>query len=421
MQKLIASSRYPGEIAVLLALMAVLPVLEAPKNIFLVIYLVTWLVNRWRAADFGGSWDVWDSLIALWIASGYIVASFAGFHHDEWSGPHDIARYGLLLWTLKRSGYGRSEIQLILGAVGIVCAIALIFALWAQFVTHSRKALELNSVGHVNHSAIYLLISFGTTLSLALAFWHRLNPVTRITAALICLFLAAGVVMSASRAAVGVLPLLSLILAFVWCRRSCKPFVILAVLCAVIGAGAYVARLEVVQKQQGNMESNNVLSYRDQIWNVALVAWRQYPIFGVGMNNFNQISDNSVKRWVEASGKTYDASRYKGTAHAHSLYLNTLAERGAFGLGVVMLVLLAWFWRIVRHIPKREDEDITWALWGGNFTAWFATVGVGLVNTTLHHENAILVALLLGPLLAFNARNEAAFTKEALAAEASIA
>ena len=50
----------------------------------------------------------------------------------------------------------------------------------------------------------------------------------------------------------------------------------------------------------------------------------------------------------------------------------------------------------MRHLPTQRDTDLTWALWGGAFSAWLVTAGVGLVNTTLHHEHGILATLLLG-------------------------
>ena len=58
------------EIGALLALCFFLPLYEAPKNIFWALYVVVWIANRVRARDFGGRWDLWDSLIAAWIASG---------------------------------------------------------------------------------------------------------------------------------------------------------------------------------------------------------------------------------------------------------------------------------------------------------------------------------------------------------------
>src|SRR5258708_39338998 len=66
------------ESALLVGLCIVLPLLEAPKHLFWLAYIAVWLANRVRAHDFGGPWDLWDTLIALWIGSGLLSTLFAG-------------------------------------------------------------------------------------------------------------------------------------------------------------------------------------------------------------------------------------------------------------------------------------------------------------------------------------------------------
>ena len=102
MRLLPGATRYPIEFAFLALLIVFLPAFEAPKNIFWVAYVVTWIFNRVRDKDFGGKWQTWDTLIVLWIASGYIVAAFAGLKHEEWLGPLDIVRYGSIFWLVMR-------------------------------------------------------------------------------------------------------------------------------------------------------------------------------------------------------------------------------------------------------------------------------------------------------------------------------
>lgn len=395
------NSRYPIEFLALVALIVFVPLLEAPKNIFWLVFIVTWFVNRIRDKNFGGAWDFWDSLIGLWIFSGYLISAFAGLHGNEWGGANDILRYGSIFWAIKRSGYNRSELLWLAVAIAFSTAIALGYGLWDLFVAHARQALQLNSVGHVNHSAIYLVISYGALLSLVLAFWGKSTAAVRILGSLLTIFFAISIFISASRGAVGVVLLITVVLGVAWLRRSKYPLVALLVAGALLTGGAYVTKAEVVQKQEANVKAGIVLSYRDLIWNAAFVAWHKYPLFGIGMHNYNQISMDKVKTWLEESGKPYVESEYAGTSHAHSLYVNTLAERGLVGAAVLLGILLSWLYWLVRFLPRSDDEDLAWALWGGSLSAWFVTVGVGLVNTTLHHEHAILSVMLLGLWLAY--------------------
>ena len=396
-----AAWKHPIELLFLISLIIALPLLEAPKNLFWLAFFVAWLINRLRSKNFGGAWDAWDSLIAAWILSGYVVALFAGLHNSEWSGANDVLRYGSILWLVKRSGYKKLELQWLLVFIFISTFIALSFGLWMLYGSHARKALELHSVGHVNHSAIYLTISYGALLSMLLSFWSKITGVWRWVGSLLTLLFLGAIFLTASRAAVGVGLLLTMVLGIFWIKRSYYFLLILVSIIIASSSVAYIAKIEVITKQETDTRENNVLAFRDHIWNTAIVAWRKFPAFGVGMHNFNQISMPKVKQWVEESGKAYDASAYLGTSHAHSLYLNTLAERGVFGLTILLSVLFAWFFWLLRFIPKARDENIAWAIWGASFSAWFATVGIGLVNTTLHHEHGILSALLLGIGLAY--------------------
>lgn len=397
---LIKNLRFPLEFVFLLGLIMTLPSLEAPKNLFWITFVAAWVINRVRLNNFGGAWDAWDTLIGIWILSGYIVAAFAGLHHDEWGGANDILRYGSILWAIKRSGYGRQELKWLLIAIVVSTLLALSEGLWQLFVTHRYIALQLNSVGHVNHSAVYLAISYGVALAFLMAFWTKLSPLWRLLTTVATLILVSSIFISDSRAAVGISIILTLALGVFWLRRSKLPLIALCTATTIAVSGAYFGQASVVVKHQIDVKNNNTLAFRDIEWNVALAAWEKFPIFGVGMHNFSRATVEKVKVWREEAGKSFIPSQYLGAAHAHSLYMNTLAERGLFGFSVLLGVLLYWPYHLLRHLPEKND-DLAWALWGGAFSAWFATAGIGYANTTLHHEHGILSVMLLGIWLAY--------------------
>ena len=394
----------PAEFILLLGLVIALPLFEAPKNLLWGAWIITWLYLRIRDKDYGGAWDIWDSLIVMWIASGYVVAAFAGLHDSEWGGANDILRYGSILWALKRSGYGEKEFRWLIVTVIISTLIALGVALWSMYVSHSRWTLEFHSVGHVNHSAIYLAISYGIALAAVMAFWGRLGWVWRVAGLLAVGVFTAGAFISLSRGAVGAMLVLTFFMSLAWSRKSKAIAAITMAMLITTMSIAYFGQMAVVTKYQSRMAADDVLSQRGEIWNVAVEAWKRYPLFGVGMTNYNQISMERVQQWVEASGRTYVASNYLSYAHGHSLYFNTLAERGLFGLGVLVMLLSAWFYGLLRYLPGVHAENMAWMLWGGSFSAWLVTVGAGTVSTTLHHEHAILSMLMLGIWLAYLGR-----------------
>ena len=383
------------EFGALLALALFLPLYEAPKTIAWAVFVVAWLVNRARARNFGGRWDAWDWLIGAWIGSGFIVASCAGLHQSEWRGTVDLVRNGLLLWLLRRSDYSPREQRAVLYwlLAGTIAGLAL----GAWRVWHGAPELELNSVGHVNHSAIYVAILLG-----AAAAWVFSGGGAVASAALALLLV--SLMASASRAAIGVGLVMLIVLAAGWWPRTRRPLVAASLVVAVTIATAWFGGAQFIQKQVQNTQAQNILAFREGIWRAALVTWQRYPVCGIGIDNYPLVNPERLKAWSTEAGKDfvldYAPELYVKFPHAHSLYLNTLAERGVIGSLALAAVLAAWLVWLVRYRPRggpsRETSDDDWMWWGAAAAAWIVTTGVGLVNTTLHHEHGMLAAMLLG-------------------------
>lgn len=385
------------ELWILAALFFCLPLFEAPKNICWALYLVVWIANRVGTRDFGGRWDVWDTLITAWIASGFVVAAFAGLQHSEWRGALDLLRYGTVLWLLKRSRLSERQIWWLLGALAAGTVLALLHGYWRLLIAQSRPFLELNSVGHVNHSAIFLAIGIGALAGFIIAYWARLARTARAAGVVLLIAFVASEIWMQSRAAAVVMLVTVLLLGLAWFRRS-RWIGASTVGSVFVGLAIAVAmQVAVITKHEQRVAQGNALAFREGIWNAALVAWQRFPAFGIGMDNYSQLNDDLMREWLADLGRADDGRVFDTRwGHAHSLYLNTLAERGVVGVCSLFAVLLLWLYRLVRHLPDRAESDLACALWAGSFSAWFVTVAVGLGNTTLHHEHALLAMILLG-------------------------
>ncbi len=389
------TTRYPVEAALLVALAFFLPLLEAPKNLAWLGFAAAWLWNWARARDFGGRWDLWDTLIACWIASAYVVAAFAPVAHQEWKGANDVLRYGSILWMAKRGGYAGSELRFVLGAIVAATLVSLALGGW-MVVSGRTGALQLKSVGHVNHSAIDLAIVLGLGAAWIFARWRGWSVTWRMSAAIAFCAILVSLVATASRGAVAAGFLLAMVLAILWWPRWRVPLYASAAAIVLSLSLAVAMDAELIAKHLRVAAQDDVLNARDRVWNMGFAAWEQHPWFGVGISNYSTISLERVQEWRRLAGKPFDAKQYAGTNHAHSLYVNTLAERGIVGALALLAVLLAWAAWLIRRRPRVQDGDLEWVLWGGALSAWAITVSVGLVNTTLHHEHGILATLLLG-------------------------
>jgi O-antigen ligase len=366
------------EIGLLLALCIFLPLYEAPKNLAWLAYALVWLANRVRGRDFGGRWDLWDTLILAWLASGFIVAPFAALHGNEWRAPFDIVRNAGVLWMVKRSRLTERETRALLAAL-VVSVLAGLAMAYAQLWSGATGRLELNSVGHVNHTAIYLAIMLG--LCAAWLFVGR----QRIVAGAGTLLLLVSLFVAASRSGVLAGLLTLAVLALAWWPRSRLPAALVAAVLVATGLLGVLGGAEVFEKHAESVQAGRALNFREQAWNLAASTWQQHPWFGVGMDNF-----------ALASRELETEQLRDLMPHAHNLYLNTLAERGMVGAAPLAAVLAVWGLWLFRRRPRVADAGQDWLLWGAAAAAWVVTVVVGTVNTTLHHEHGLLAALLLG-------------------------
>jgi O-antigen ligase len=390
------SVRYPVEVGLLAGLAFFLPMLEGAKNLLWMAFCATWLINRLRDRDFRfARWDHWDTVIAFWIVSGYLAAAFAGLPGKQWNGANDLLRYGSVLWLIKRSGYGWTEAKIVLIAMfaGLLPTIAFGFA--RAYIFKKKQFLELHSVGHVNHTSVYLAIAASIALSCWVALRATLKTKEKMTLTVVLAIVTAALALTSSRAAIGGFAVFVVLLAIIWRSKLIGGFLLAAVALGV--AAEFVpGTYGIVTKLKGGIQSNNLSSHRTDIWRMGMQAVRQFPLFGVGMDNYSKITVNRVCEWHEQRQETCPRESYKHSfaPHAHGLAVNTLAERGLVGFAGLLVALGAWALLLWRTRKRTQPPDR--ALWGASFAALTITFFGGLLNTTMHHEIAILPVMVLG-------------------------
>ena len=55
-----------------------------------------------------------------------------------------------------------------------------------------------------------------------------------------------------------------------------------------------------------------------------------------------------------------------------------------------------WLKQLIINYKSELKSEKSARLWVGSLSAWVATFGIGLVNTTFHHEHAILACIFIG-------------------------
>ena len=158
--------RFPVETGLLIAFCIFLPLVEFWKALAWLAYVLVWLANRLRTGSIGNYWRWWDTLVVLWIGSAYLAAVFAGLGGGAWAKTGDLATHTLLLWLVMRAGYTERELRWVLGALVASTVAGLVYGYWRMWSGIGKSGnLQLHSVGHVNHTAIYLAIMLGVCVS----------------------------------------------------------------------------------------------------------------------------------------------------------------------------------------------------------------------------------------------------------------
>jgi O-antigen ligase len=396
------------DLCMLALLIVSLPSLEAPKNFFLVGFLMTRFISEIIQFKKGlRLWCGWDTLFMMIIFTALLSTLFAGMPYlEEWKGYGVLMTAILTGWFLSRAHYSQENYQglfilIVLGAIP-----PLLWGLYQYFIIHTKPDLQLHSVGHVNHSAIYLVMIFGATLGWFLShlnlnkFKFKFSNFHVLALGILSLIFLISLIIGQSRAAFGVGIILGLLIIYFLSRNSRIRIVgIISIISIVILS--IVLHTGVVEKQIANQKANDILSSRDKVWNVSLEASRFHPLFGIGLSNWHFITIEQLRASVESRGEKFNPNKYWFPGHSHNIYLSALVERGFVGLLITILFMISWMNHLISTFNWAKKTTQASYLWAGSLSAWVATYCIGIVNTTFHHEHAILACLFLGLYLSY--------------------
>ena len=393
----------------LLVFVVALPSFEAPKKIFLIIFFCigAFLILKNKTKY---HFDYDDLLMLIWMVSGYVIGAFSSIDYKEWSGAFGVFQLALLLFLLKHN-LSNSKYRYFWAIIILVSTLwANAEGLWAMFVSGKNSALELDSVGHVNHSAIYLCLNFSLALAMTLTL-QKIDSFFIKSFVVFCLLLTGGsIIISDSRATVVTMFIIVMSFGFIWFKRSKLLITVLLLISIFVGIGMVLGKASVVQKhisfsEQASATEAKILGPRAAIWNSALLAFHQYPVFGLGIGNFGQATAELQAQWAAdqhknysqaIEGQSYLEGQFLPYAHAHNFYLSTLAEQGLFGFTITMLILIRICFLLYKNRPQLTDDNYYWIFWCTAFGVMQVIFINGLLNTTFHHEHGLLSVFLIG-------------------------
>lgn len=386
-----------------------LPLVEAPKNLAAVLFLAAWSACAAVTRDLGGRWNRYDTAFATVLASA-LISGLAGYAGDLGG----VFRVLVMAWVLSRSSLGERDFWPLAFAASAGLLIGIPPATW-HLLNGTRQFFELNSVGQVNQSALYLAILaaavFGWWLQLACA---GQRGRARTWFALTAIVFWGALLLSASRAAIlaaGVAVLLAVVaIAWTWRHPAVRKLLVragaaVAVLVVLVAAvTAWSPTLSDRKLTPERIGSTSSMHNRMQHWRIAYEGWKQRPWIGWGPDAFQRLTVDDVCAWRAARGETCDRELYVPTKHAHSLYMATLSERGLLGAFALLVLFATWTWSLVRSATTAANSKY----WVASLAGLCVVFIGGVFNTTLRVEHGSLALAYFGLWIAVAGRQRKA-------------
>ena len=387
-------SKIDSRFLFLLGLLVFLPAFEVPKNLFALLFVLSWVFIAKKNNYWGGKWRIIDSIFLLWILADIVVSINAIVSHQlSGSNFRDIIRFVLIAWVLSRTDFSKEKLT----QSALALLVALIFTLSYGYYSGQGELKELHSVGHLNHTAIFLILAYSVSLSLLLFNFKSLEKYQKIILFISTIILLLASIDTSSRAVFGLLVIITLI-DFLYLFVKVKKYSLILFALGIFSCiGTYLA-YEPPEALQEILGQKSILddTHREQIRNFSYYAVKANPYLGIGFGNFSQITMDDIKPYIIADKGVFNRSLYDSASHAHNVFFNYLISGGVL---IFSIFLWFWFyvvWVIFKLMTRGENDWIVISAIG----VVMVNLGIGLVNTTLHHEHAILSMYVLGLLIA---------------------
>lgn len=375
----------------LLCLLAlVLPILEAPKNIVLVLIAILWIVRRvfFEPIHLRRPDQVELALIGLMLAS-TISTALNWPSPGELKGVKDVLFGVFICWVVYRGDFSARRRYLLAAMVALGVVIGL---LWGALdvLRGVRSMLEFNSAGVVTQSSIYLGIALVLTFGVAYT-GVRQRALWWLATALMLL----GLFLMGSRGSI--LALAAVCLIFMLIVRSKRVWLISLLAIALMASIALLLpnifnQTRFVEKSQQLAQTHAIDqndSLRFDMWRIGAAQFLQggSPIFGIGPRNFSTIDLSSLK--LDPPPVLAD----KRLRHAHNMFITKLVEEGVSGLAALLFLFYLVGAGLVRDWRAGQWRD--WQ-WFGALGALLVPAIAGSFNTPWYQEHALLAMMLFG-------------------------
>ena len=297
--------------------------------------------------------------LIIYLSTGCIITFFALDIHESLKGLLDIVKFTLVYIILINEFQNRKI--LIEYCLIISTTLAVIWGLIFWKIIWHKPHLEILSLGHFNHTSIFLGLVIVFTFCKIL--WDNLTKRNLIFLYICFVLLTIGLIFTTSRASI--LGLVSSLLFLLVYNRN-KKVVFLFFIFLVISCFSFLLSKDFQRKA---LNCGSVIS-RIHIWEAGLKAFRDHPILGVGLRCFGKIDDKYYGKYVRVR-----------VDHAHNLFINHLTQMGILGFMALLILIFCAFLTFQKSCHNYRK-----------IAAYASLIFIlinGIFNTTLRWEHAI--------------------------------
>ena len=363
----------------LIIVLFTLPVTEVLKQISLTLFVLVGIyicIKEKKQFKF----DVINISLFVFVLATFISCLVNGISPSRALDP---SRCMLFFFVARTVGTEKINFKFMFYALFAGFIVAFIPAYVKKFTSGDPTALlELKSIGHVNHSAIFMLLVFCVALISVPELKKIYEKYLGITITLICVF---GIMVAGSRATMYLLPVAVfsiLLYQFFYKQANLKTSFVLIILFSVISISYTYISVNITQDGRIYSQLTKGITgseTRYPIFVSAVYTWLEYPFFGIGSGEFKIIDIT----------KYFPGNVEINVSHAHNTFLTFLTEKGVIALLAYLVFQLSLFAKFIKNF--RQSSLVFLAL----LMLVFQNV-ISLVNTTFHHENALLMLLFWG-------------------------
>jgi O-antigen ligase len=382
----------------LIGLLFCIPLLEAPKSLFSLITLGCAVVLLFKQKQ---SLNLYQKLMAIWIFIALLSSLNASVQYGySGSGFLDILRFCGVGFAVSLLGFGviKRDVAVLTALLGTTVAAAI--AVYKVQVGDSNS-ISLKSVGHVNHSAIYLQLVF--CLGAAYCAFSNSCLYLRVIAGVMTLILCITLLLTESRAAIAAMVIVAggiWLLALVLKRWA----VVVTMACvAALSLVVFSDNVNTVTAKHEHWSQTYIegKEYADTprglLNQMSFFTFTQYPVLGIGIANYGDFSKIELKESMLRAENFKPEFESMLGLHPHNMYLDYLATSGLLGMLPFMFFWVLLIVMLFGHRPllNSPEQRIDLFIWSAGAGVLVSNLAIGFFNNPLHHENASLSLILL--------------------------